>query len=270
MRRAGSRRRPVPSPTPPSSPAVDPTVRRGPDRAPGQQHGRHEQDDEGHRGDQDAGTGAVWSRWTRLLVVDGHDDDAPGRRVVGAYAFPHTLPTCPGSYHRRVRVLILEDEPLLAEALRDGLRLEAIASDVALDGDTAIELLRLTQYDVAVLDRDVPGPSGDEVAAHLVASGVGTPVLMLTAADRLDDLASGFGAGADDYLTKPFEAPRGSSCASARSPAGARTTGRRSWSTADSASTLSVARCTVTAATSPSRASSSPCWRSWSPPPAVS
>lgn len=124
---------------------------------------------------------------------------------MGAYAFPHTLPTCPGSYHRRVRVLILEDEPLLAEALRDGLRLEAIASDVALDGDTAIELLRLTQYDVAVLDRDVPGPSGDEVAAHLVASGVGTPVLMLTAADRLDDLASGFGAGADDYLTKPFE-----------------------------------------------------------------
>jgi two-component system response regulator VanR len=103
-----------------------------------------------------------------------------------------------------MRVLILEDEPLLADAVRDGLRLEAIAADVAPDGDTALELLSITTYDIAVLDRDVPGPSGDEVAAHIVASGSGTPILMLTAADRLDDKASGFEAGADDYLTKPF------------------------------------------------------------------
>ncbi|MBD3783653.1 MAG: response regulator transcription factor [Micrococcales bacterium] len=104
-----------------------------------------------------------------------------------------------------MRVLILEDEPYLAEAVRDGLRLEAIAADVAGDGETALELLDLTTYDVAVLDRDVPGPSGDEVAARIVAGGHGPPILMLTAADRLDDLASGFGLGADDYLTKPFE-----------------------------------------------------------------
>jgi two-component system, OmpR family, response regulator VanR len=104
-----------------------------------------------------------------------------------------------------VRVLVLEDEPYMAEAIRDGLRLEAIAADLAADGDTALELLSINAYDIAVLDRDVPGPSGDEVATHIVATGSGMPILMLTAADRLDDKASGFGIGADDYLTKPFE-----------------------------------------------------------------
>jgi two-component system response regulator VanR len=104
-----------------------------------------------------------------------------------------------------MRVLIVEDEPLLAGAIRDGLRLEAIASDTAGDGNTALELLSINRYDIAVLDRDIPGPSGDDVAAHILASGAGTPILMLTAADRLDDKASGFEAGADDYLTKPFE-----------------------------------------------------------------
>jgi len=107
-----------------------------------------------------------------------------------------------------MRVLIVEDEPYLAEAIRDGLRLAAIAADIAGDGDTALELLRLNVYDIAVLDRDVPGPSGDEIAKRIVASGAsgsGTLILMLTAADRLDDKASGFELGADDYLTKPFE-----------------------------------------------------------------
>jgi two-component system response regulator VanR len=93
----------------------------------------------------------------------------------------------------------------MAEAIRDGLRLEAIAADIAGDGDTALELLRINLYDLAVLDRDIPGPSGDEIAERIVASGSGMPILMLTAADRLDDKASGFGLGADDYLTKPFE-----------------------------------------------------------------
>ena len=104
-----------------------------------------------------------------------------------------------------MRVLVVEDEPFMAEAIRDGLRLEAIAADIAADGHAALELLRLNVYDIAILDRDIPGPSGDEVAAHIVASGIATPILMLTAADRLDDKASGFGLGADDYLTKPFE-----------------------------------------------------------------
>ncbi|MFK8908968.1 response regulator transcription factor [Streptomyces sp. YS-3] len=103
-----------------------------------------------------------------------------------------------------MRVLIVEDEPFLAEAVRDGLRLEAIAADIAGDGDTALELLSVNAYDIAVLDRDIPGPSGDDIARRIVASGSGMPILMLTAADRLDDKASGFELGADDYLTKPF------------------------------------------------------------------
>src|SRR5213593_1150465 len=93
----------------------------------------------------------------------------------------------------------------MAEAIRDGLRLEAIAADIAGDGQTALELLSINAYDIAVLDRDIPGPSGDEIAASIVASGSGMPILMLTAADRLDDKTSGFELGADDYLTKPFE-----------------------------------------------------------------
>src|ERR1700741_375269 len=104
-----------------------------------------------------------------------------------------------------MRVLIVEDEPYMAEAVRDGLRLEAISSDIAGDGDTALELLRINAYDIAVLDRDIPGPSGDEVARAIVASGSGMPILMLTAADRLDDNATGFELGADGHLPNPFE-----------------------------------------------------------------
>src|SRR6201985_1800469 len=105
---------------------------------------------------------------------------------------------------RGMRVLIVEDEPFMAEAIRDGLRLAAIAADIAGDGDTALELLELNAYDIAVLDRDIPGPSGDEVAKHIVASGSGMPILMLTAADRLRDKATGVELGAADYLTKPL------------------------------------------------------------------
>src|SRR5437588_3494538 len=91
-----------------------------------------------------------------------------------------------------MRVLSVEDKPYMAEAIRDGLRLEAIAADIAGDGDTALELLSVNAYDIAVLDRDIPGPSGDDIAERIVASGSGMPILMLTAADRLDDKTSGF------------------------------------------------------------------------------
>ena len=94
-----------------------------------------------------------------------------------------------------MRVLVLEDEPLLADAIRDGLRLEAIAADLAGDGDTALELLSYTDYDVAVLDRDVPGTSGDAVAASIVQGGTGVPILMLTAADRPRRQGVGIRAG---------------------------------------------------------------------------
>src|SRR5437588_10285123 len=95
-----------------------------------------------------------------------------------------------------MRVLLVEDEPYMAEAIRDGLRLEAIAADIAGDGAAALELLSVNAYDIAVLDRDIPGPSGDEIAERIVACGSGMPILMLTAADRHDDQASGFGRGA--------------------------------------------------------------------------
>lgn len=103
-----------------------------------------------------------------------------------------------------MRVLIVEDELYLAEAIRDGLRLEAIAADIAQDGDTALEQLSINVYDVVVLDRDIPGPNGDEIARRLAASPESPRILMLTAADRLDDKESGFESGADDYVTKPF------------------------------------------------------------------
>jgi two-component system response regulator VanR len=74
-----------------------------------------------------------------------------------------------------VRVLVVEDEPFMAEAIRDGLRLEAIAADIAGDGDTALELLSVNAYDIAILDRDIPGPCGDEVDGRRPArrQGVG-------------------------------------------------------------------------------------------------
>jgi two-component system response regulator VanR len=108
------------------------------------------------------------------------------------------------NYGERMRVLIVEDELFLAEAVRDGLRLEAIAADIAGDGDTALELLGINEYDVVVLDRDIPGPNGDEIARTLSTRSPGPRILMLTAASRLDDKEAGFESGADDYLTKPF------------------------------------------------------------------
>src|SRR3954470_6344700 len=104
-----------------------------------------------------------------------------------------------------MRVLVVEDEPYMADAIRDALRLEAIAADIAGDGDAALGLLSVNAYDIAVLHRDIPGPSGDEIAQRIVASGGGMPIVMLTAPGRLADKASAFGLGAEDSPTKPFE-----------------------------------------------------------------
>lgn len=103
-----------------------------------------------------------------------------------------------------MRVLVVEDEPYMAQALQAGLRQEAIAADVALDGDQALERIAVNDYDAVVLDRDIPGVHGDDVCAVLVRDHPGTRVLMLTAAGRLRDKVDGFSLGADDYLTKPF------------------------------------------------------------------
>jgi two-component system response regulator VanR len=104
-----------------------------------------------------------------------------------------------------MRVLVVEDEVYLAEAIRAGLRLEAIAADLAFDGETALESISINEYDVVVLDRDIPAPNGDEVARRILAQGLPARILMLTAAGELEDKISGFEVGADDYLTKPFE-----------------------------------------------------------------
>jgi two-component system, OmpR family, response regulator VanR len=106
-----------------------------------------------------------------------------------------------------VRVLIVEDELFLAEALQVGLRHEAIAADIALDGDAALERIAVNDYDVVVLDRDVPRTHGDEVCAFIAHNYPAMRVLMLTAATRLTDKVGGFALGADDYLTKPFALP---------------------------------------------------------------
>jgi two-component system response regulator VanR len=106
-----------------------------------------------------------------------------------------------------VRVLVVEDEPFLAEAIRTGLKRSSIAADLAYDGAEALEQVRLNHYDVVILDRDLPVLGGDEVCAHLNADHPNVRVLMLTAARSLEDRVSGLELGADDYLLKPFEFP---------------------------------------------------------------
>src|SRR5206468_3338503 len=103
-----------------------------------------------------------------------------------------------------VRVLVVDDERLLADTVADGLRRHAMAVDVAYDGDAALERLAVNDYDVVVLDRDLPVVSGDEVCTTLVESGAATRILMLTAATAVPQRVAGLGLGADDYLTKPF------------------------------------------------------------------
>jgi DNA-binding response OmpR family regulator len=103
-----------------------------------------------------------------------------------------------------VRVLLADDEHLLADTVATGLRKLAMAVDVCYDGDAAIERVAVNRYDVAVLDRDMPKATGDEVCRWMVEAGIGTRILILTAAGGIRDRVSGLGLGADDYLVKPF------------------------------------------------------------------
>ncbi|MET9027357.1 response regulator transcription factor [Nocardia sp. NPDC004168] len=103
-----------------------------------------------------------------------------------------------------MRVLVVEDERLLADAIADGLRRHAMAVDVVYDGTAALERTGVHDYDVVVLDRDLPGVSGDEVCGTLIESGGSARILMLTAASAVAERVAGLGLGADDYLTKPF------------------------------------------------------------------
>jgi len=104
-----------------------------------------------------------------------------------------------------MRVLLAEDDEVLAATLATGLRREGMAIDVALDGHEAMERLGVNQYDVVVLDRDLPGVHGDDVCRALAAGRSASRVLMLTAARSVKDRVEGLGLGADDYLPKPFD-----------------------------------------------------------------
>jgi len=103
-----------------------------------------------------------------------------------------------------VRVLVVEDQKVLADRIAEGLRDQGMAVDVAYDGEAAMEITAFTTYDVIVLDRDLPRVHGDAVCASLVAGPARARILLLTAASAVDDRVDGLNLGADDYLGKPF------------------------------------------------------------------
>jgi len=104
-----------------------------------------------------------------------------------------------------MRVLVVEDHPKLATTVATVLRREGMATDVAFDGHDALDHVAAADYDVIVLDRDLPGVHGDEVCRSLLAGGYPSRVLMLTAAGTIADRVAGLDLGADDYLPKPFD-----------------------------------------------------------------
>jgi DNA-binding response OmpR family regulator len=104
-----------------------------------------------------------------------------------------------------MRVLVVEDNPVVADSVAEGLRDQGIAVDVAYDGRAGLEKVTLNPYDVAVLDRDLPGLPGDSLCQKIVDSPCTTRILMLTAAGEVEDRVEGLNLGADDYLAKPFD-----------------------------------------------------------------
>jgi two-component system copper resistance phosphate regulon response regulator CusR len=104
-----------------------------------------------------------------------------------------------------MRILLVEDDPVISASLAKGLREEAYAVDVATDGDAAVYQAAVNPYDAIVLDVMLPKRDGFAVCRELRHRGMSTPVLMLTARDAVDDRIAGLDTGADDYLTKPFE-----------------------------------------------------------------
>jgi DNA-binding response OmpR family regulator len=107
-------------------------------------------------------------------------------------------------HHEWVRVLVVEDHIALADRIGEGLRDAGFAVDVVYDGAAALEGTASTDYDVVVLDRDLPGMHGDRVCRQLVRAGSPSRILMLTAAADVEDRVDGLELGADDYLGKPF------------------------------------------------------------------
>src|SRR5215510_9470163 len=107
-------------------------------------------------------------------------------------------------HNGQVRVLVVEDHVALGNRIGEGLRDAGFAVDVVYDGEAALERTAITEYDVVVLDRDLPRVHGDRVCRDLVRDGSSSRILMLTAAGDVDDRLDGLQMGADDYLGKPF------------------------------------------------------------------
>jgi DNA-binding response OmpR family regulator len=106
-----------------------------------------------------------------------------------------------------MRILVVEDEKDLAEAIALGLQKQGYAADIALDGEEALTILEVNAYDLIVLDLNLPKVDGVEVCRRVRASGSSVGILMLTARTGLDDRVRGLDQGADDYLVKPFHFP---------------------------------------------------------------
>lgn len=103
-----------------------------------------------------------------------------------------------------MRILVVEDEHKIANSIKHGLEIESFAVDVSYDGLEGYDLASAEEYDVIILDLLLPNLSGLEICKKLRSSGIHTPILMLTAKGEIEDKITGFNAGADDYLTKPF------------------------------------------------------------------
>jgi DNA-binding response OmpR family regulator len=104
-----------------------------------------------------------------------------------------------------MRILVVEDEHKIAGAIKRGLEQESYAADVAYDGDEGLSSALTEEYDVIVLDRMLPGLlDGSDICKEVRANGIRTPIIMLTAKDKIGDRVEGLNAGADDYLIKPF------------------------------------------------------------------
>src|SRR5579862_2189089 len=104
-----------------------------------------------------------------------------------------------------VRVLVVEDNSVVADAVAEGLRDQGMAVDIAYDGPSGLEKAAVNTYDVVVLDRDLPGLHGDRLCEQIVESPRTSRILMLTAAGQVEDRVEGLNLGADDYLAKPFD-----------------------------------------------------------------
>ncbi len=104
-----------------------------------------------------------------------------------------------------MRILLVEDDQRIARFIQKGLKENAYAVDAVADGDDALYQVEMNDYDLIILDLNIPGKDGFEVCEEIRASGSNIPILMLTARDTVEDRIQGLDIGADDYLTKPFE-----------------------------------------------------------------